>query len=134
MRAQPPSKHDCADLLWEAIPLMAIADRSSPQPRRWSDDGADRRRYRPAFSWKAIALKTSCKGQCIMKERPASEGRSWRGAEIGRAHVCPTVYGAGRRRYRPAFSWKAIALKTSCKGQCIMKERPASEGRSWRGA
>src|ERR1039457_7596874 len=79
MCAQAPSKHDFADLLWEAIPLMAIADRSSMQPRRWSDDGADRRRYRPAFSWKAIALKTSCKGQCIMKERPASEGRSWRG-------------------------------------------------------
>lgn len=34
MCAQPPSKHDCSDLLWEAIPLMAIPDRSSMQPRR----------------------------------------------------------------------------------------------------
>ena len=32
MCAQPPSKHDCSDLLWEAIPLMAIADRSSCSP------------------------------------------------------------------------------------------------------
>src|ERR1035441_9569649 len=105
MRAQPPSKHDCADLLWEAIPLMAIADRSSPQPRRWSDDGADRRRYRPAFSWKAIALKTSCKGQCIMKERPAFQGRSWRGA----APAAPRCSGLRSATAALGSKWSGVS-------------------------